>query len=58
MRYVGHLMKFEDENMALYETAPNSTTAASAPEPVQQVQNPVQQAGPVDEFDTSQSEFL
>lgn len=69
MRYVGHLMKFEDENMALYETVASSTPAASAPKPVQQVQNPVQQVDhqpgsslpqskPVNEFDTSQSEFL
>ena len=43
MRYVGHLMKFEDEGMTLYE---RETL------PIQQPYNPF------DEFDMSQNEFI
>ncbi len=51
MRYVGHLMKFEDEHAALYNSAMNSVQGY-VPEAVQRPYNPF------DDFDTSTSEFM
>ena len=51
MRYVGHLMKFEDEHVALYNSAMNSVQEY-VPEDVQRPYNPF------DDFDTSTSEFM
>ena len=63
MRYVGHLMKFEDEHASLYESAMNSTPM----QPQRQHRDSPQVAyppigippyNPFDEFDMSQNEFI
>ena len=64
MRYVGHLMKFEDVQMPFYQSAMNSSESP-VPARVQErkkiaYQQPVNQApyNPFDEFDSAQNEFL
>jgi replicative DNA helicase len=63
MRYVGHLMKFEDEHASLYESAMNSTPM----QPQRQHRDSPQVAcppigqvpyNPFEEFDMSQNEFI
>ena len=63
MRYVGHLMKFEDEHASLYESAMNSTPIQPQR---QQRDTPLVACPPIgippynpfDEFDMSQNEFI
>ena len=63
MRYVGHLMKFEDEHASLYESAMNSTPM----QPQRQHRDSplvacppigIPPYNPFDEFDMSQNEFI
>ena len=62
MRYVGHLMKFEDVQPAFYESAMNSNQAVPAQRPVDRRQIPYQQPAeqppynPFDEF--AHTEFV
>lgn len=62
MRYVGHLMKFEDENMTFYESAMNAESAhpqmkkQERQAPTYQPQMVQQAYNPFDEF--SQSDFM
>lgn len=63
MRYVGHLMKFEDEHASLYESAMNSVqTQPQRPQrDMPQVACPpigIPPYNPFDEFDMSQNEFV
>ena len=62
MRYVGHLMKFEDENASFYESAMNSDSVGAnakplvPPEPMYQPQMVQQPYNPFDEF--SNNDFM
>ena len=62
MRYVGHLMKFEDENASFYESAINSDSVGAnakpqvPPEPMYQPQMVQQPYNPFDEF--SNNDFM
>lgn len=63
MRYVGHLMKFEDEHMNFYESAMNaekkSSEALQKPYiPVSSVPQGAQPYNPFDEFDRTNNEFV
>ena len=63
MRYVGQLMKFEDEHTSFYESAMNSIQAQpqrQQREAPQVAYPPIGQPpyNPFDEFDMSQNEFI
>ena len=55
MRYVGHLMKFEDENASFYESAMNAESANRQYIPVSQTNTPY---NPFEEFDAANNEFV
>ena len=63
MRYVGHLMKFEDDNMSFYESAMNADSGTHAkPQNSynQQIPNqmPNKPYNPFEEFDAANNEFV
>ena len=63
MRYVGHLMKFEDENMSFYESAMNADSGThTKPQNSynQQIPNqmPNKPYNPFEEFDAANNEFV
>jgi hypothetical protein len=63
MRYVGHLMKFEDENMSFYESAMNADSGTHIkPQNSynQQIPNqmPNKPYNPFEEFDAANNEFV
>lgn len=63
MRYVGHLMKFEDENMSFYESAMNADSGTHIkPQNSYNQQIPSQMPNkpynPFEEFDAANNEFV
>jgi replicative DNA helicase len=55
MRYVGHLMKFEDENGSFYESAMNAESTNRQHIPVSPTNTPY---NPFEEFDAANNEFV
>ena len=55
MRYVGHLMKFEDENASFYESAMNAESANIQHIPISPTNPPY---NPFEEFDATNNEFV
>lgn len=59
LRYVGHLMKFEDEGSALYESAMNTDkTSVGQPQRAPYAQSSEVPYNPFDEFDRTNNEFV
>jgi replicative DNA helicase len=59
LRYVGHLMKFEDEGSALYESAMNTDkTSVRQPQRSPYAQSSEVPYNPFDEFDRANNEFV
>lgn len=57
MRYVGHLMKFEDVQASFYESAMNADNGQSRNRNVYPQPAPQRTYDPFDEFNSSQNEF-
>ena len=55
MRYVGHLMKFEDENASFYESAMNAESVNRQHIPAPPINAPY---NPFEEFDAANNEFV